>query len=565
MIKNLPIQVSFLFIAAELCFPGFTYAQDAVVPYNDPAVIYTQPSTLSLGQGMPTWSLGTDPSGNHFAINNLSSPGAPAYSKAEVFGGAVAITFRGTGIQLNGATGPAFGSFAWSIDGGPTNFADACSGGNTRADTLIDVSGLPDEPHVLKFEITSTACSKGNYQGFYNAVVRDGTPLSLQQGTATGYSSSQWIKSGNWRCGQADDNSDIGGGHCWANNGSLSWNFTGNLVEVYGRPDQEDGLYTVTIDGRNRGTFNAEWGSVDNDALNAYMLFAAKLPDGPHTITIATNNNPDSRIFTQIDLIAAFGGGGAPAGGGNTLAAGTYNLVDRNGNLLDFGFPQVGVYAYNNEPNQQPTYSLSGTICHPGGTNCLSDQGGMLTQGVGADTFSITSVSGGYVIQDQQTGAYLQGGEQPGARMPFSSTQYVWTANPAQPAGGGGGTSLPPGRYNIADQNGNIVDFGFPEPWMSVYSYNNGPHQQTVLGSGNTLCNTVPGGTGSCLSDQNGVLVQGSKADTFTFATAAGGVTIRDNQTGLYLVGSESPNASNPPHMPFSSTNQYVWRMNAVP
>ena len=430
------IWASFALVAAEMFLPSPTRAQDAVVPYNDPSLVYTRPSSESLGQGVPTWSLGTDPSGNDFGINSLSSPGAPAYSGAQAFGGAVAITFRGTGIQLNGATGPAFGSAAWSIDGGPTNFADACSGGNTRPDTLIDVSGLPDEPHVLKFEITSTGCSNGNNQGFYNAVVQNGTPLSLQQGTVAGYTSSQWIKTGNWQCGQAPDNSDIGGGHCWVNNGTLSWNFSGNLVEVYGRPDQEDGSYTVTIDGRNRGTFNAQWGSVDNDALNAYLLFAAKLPDGPHTITISTNNDPNSRIYKQIDTLAAFSGGGVTGGGGNTLAAGTYNFVDRNGNLLDFGFPQVGVDSYNNGPYQQPTYSSSGTICNTvtGGTNCLSDQGGLLTQGVGADTFSITSVSGGYVIQDQQTGAYLQGGEQAGARMPFSSTQYVWTANPGTEA-----------------------------------------------------------------------------------------------------------------------------------
>jgi hypothetical protein len=323
----------------------------------------------------------------------------------------------------------------------------------------------------------------------------------------------------------------------------------------------------VTIDDRNYGTFNATWGSVDNDALNAYLMFAAKLSDGPHIITISTSNASGSRIFTQIDTLAAFGGSGVTGGGGNTLAPGTYNFVDHNGNLLDFGFPQVGLYSYNNGPPQQPTYTSSGTICITvnGKTNCLSDQGGLLTQGVGADTFSITSVSGGYVIQDQQTGAYLQGGGLPGALMPFSNTRYVWTANPAQSGGGGGGTSLQPGRYNIADENGNIVDFGFPQPWMSVYSYNNGPHQQTVLASGNTLCNTVPGGTGTCLSDQDGVLVQGSKADTFTFTSAAGGFTIRDNQTGRYLVGGESPKAGDPPRIPWSSTNQYVWRMNALP
>ena len=61
------------------------------------------------------------------------------------------------------------------------------------------------------------------------------------------------------------------------------------------------------------------------------------------------------------------------------------------------------------------------------------------------------------------------------------------------------------------------------------------------------------------------MLVQGSQADTFTFTSAAGGVTIRDNQTGRYLVGGETPNVSSPPSISLSSTNQYGWRMNVAP
>jgi hypothetical protein len=224
------------------------------------------------------------------------------------------------------------------------------------------------------------------------------------------------------------DNSDMGGGHCWVNNGTLSWTFVGNLIEVYGRPDQEDGAYTVTIDRQNMGTFSAQWGTADDDALNSYLLFVAKLLDGQHTITISTNNDVNSRIYTQIDLLAAFSGGGVAPGGANPLASGTWNFVDRNGNLLDFGFDQVGVYSYNGGPHQQPTYSSTGTLCNTvsGGTNlCLSDQDGLLTRGVGADLFLIQSVSGGYVIQDLVTGTWLQGGEQPGARMPLSTSQYV--------------------------------------------------------------------------------------------------------------------------------------------
>ena len=570
--KNKAAWVSSALVAAGIFLPRSARAQDAVIPWNDPSLVYSKPSSESLSRGLPSWSVGTDSSGNNFAINNLSILAAPAQAAVQVFGGDVAITFQGTGIQINGATGPAFGTAAWSIDGGPTNFVDACNSGDARPATLIDVAGLPNEPHVLKFEATSSACSDGNNLGFYNAVIRNGTPLSLQQGTVAGYTSSQWIKTGNWQCAAMSDNSDIGGGHCWVNNGKLSWPFVGNLIEVYGRPDQEDGEYTVTIDGRNMGTFSAQWGAADDDALNSYLLFAAKLLDGPHTITICTKNDVNSRVFTQLDMLAAFSGGAAVTAGGHPLPVGTWNFVDGNGNLLDFGFDQVGVYSYNNGPHQQPTYSSTGTICNTvsGGTNlCLSEQDGLLTQGVGADLFLIQSVSGGYVIQDLMTGTWLQGGGEPGARLPLSNIQYVWTANPVlsnADAASVGGNLPAAGTFYIADQNANVIDFGFYQAAnnVSVYPENKNPYQQVSLSSANTLCNTVDGGTGACLSDQNGVLVQGSTADTFTVMLAPGGVTIRDNQTGRYLVGGQQPNEGDPPSISTSATNLYVWRMIAA-
>jgi hypothetical protein len=133
-------------------------------------------------------------------------------------------------------------------------------------------------------------------------------------------------------------------------------------------------------------------------------------------------------------------------------------------------------------------------------------------------------------------------------------------------AASGGGNVPAEGTFYIADQNANAIDFGFylAANNVSVYPENKNPHQQVSLSSANTLCNTVPGGTGACLSDQNGVLVQGSTADTFTVTSAAGGVTIRDNQTGRYLVGGQQPNEGNPPSISTSATDLYVWKMDVA-
>jgi hypothetical protein len=46
------------------------------------------------------------------------------------------------------------------------------------------------------------------------------------------------------------DGSDLSGGHYWSNetNASVSWTFVGSLIEVFGRPDYEDGYMDVYMD-----------------------------------------------------------------------------------------------------------------------------------------------------------------------------------------------------------------------------------------------------------------------------------------------------------------------------
>jgi hypothetical protein len=101
------------------------------------------------------------------------------------------------------------------------------------------------------------------------------------------------------------------GGHCYSNakNASISWTFTGSLIEVYGRPDAENGIFNVLIDGTQVGQVDEHYGTVDNDALNGYGLFQAKVAPGTHTIQLVNTGTPDSaatNTYIQIDMFVAF-------------------------------------------------------------------------------------------------------------------------------------------------------------------------------------------------------------------------------------------------------------------
>ena len=118
---------------------------------------------------------------------------------------------------------------------------------------------------------------------------------------------------GKWGSGAVSDGSDLSGGHYWSNqaNSSISWTFVGSLIEVFGRPDYENGYMDVYIDSSASpvASINTHWGLVDDDSLNSYMLFASKLPPGQHTIKIVVAGTKDSSardVYVQFDEFLAF-------------------------------------------------------------------------------------------------------------------------------------------------------------------------------------------------------------------------------------------------------------------
>jgi hypothetical protein len=178
----------------------------------------------------------------------------------------------------------------------------------------VTVSGLSAESHVLSISLLDqkNASSTDHWQTI-DAFDITGSPLAPSQATIAGYNSSDLVFTGTWQGGTVSDGSDLSGGHYWSKetNASLSWTFVGSLIEVFGRPDYENGYMDVYIDADPTpvASVNGHWGSVDDDTLNAYMLFAKKLPPGQHTIKLVVAGKHDSTArdnYVQIDELVAF-------------------------------------------------------------------------------------------------------------------------------------------------------------------------------------------------------------------------------------------------------------------
>ena len=231
-----------------------------------------------------------------------------------ISGVAVVVNFSGTGITWIGKKGPQYGKAAYAIDGGPVQTVDNYKSAEMSQNAVLTVGGLTAESHVLSISLLEqkNAASSGYWQTI-DAFTVDGSFLNPSQATVAGYNSSELKFSGTWSGGRVSDGSDLSGGHYWSNEAkaSMSWTFVGSLIEVFGRPDYEDGYMDVYIDSSTSpvATVNAHWGSADDDTLNGYLLFAKKLSPGQHTIKLVVAGKHDSRArdnYVQIDELVAF-------------------------------------------------------------------------------------------------------------------------------------------------------------------------------------------------------------------------------------------------------------------
>jgi hypothetical protein len=261
-----------------------------VVSSTNPSVVFSTRSSST-----PNWGV----SGGSLYHSNLARTGGA------FLGASVEISFSGTGITWVGQQGPNFGIAYVSVDGQAVQQIDNYNPQNVFPDNVYTVTNLTPGSHTLWVEVTpfKNSNSIDVYQDMVQFNVIGGSPI-----TATAIVPS-WngsvTRNGNWSCGE-NNPTDLSGGHCWSftNDDSMSWTFSGSMVQVFGRPDSENGPFSVSIDGKYVESVNGTFGTVDDDTLNgALMVVAAGLGGGQHTITLVNTGNGKA---VQIDEFRSY-------------------------------------------------------------------------------------------------------------------------------------------------------------------------------------------------------------------------------------------------------------------
>ena len=275
-----------LLLMSLMIIPSFANAGQ-VVNYWDNHIWYTSYG-LTTGQN---W-VNADQKYSRFAREGGAFQGASAV-----------IAFTGTGIKWIGGQGPNYGYATISMDGGAPVWMDNYAPTATSTHENAVYQNLKYGTHILKIEVTpyKNPASSDQWQAI-NYFEVDG--VTAFPNSAAGWN--VFRLAGNWAGGWGNSQ-DLSDGHCWsfAQGASLGWSFKGNIVAVWGRPDVENGSFDVYIDGVWRGKVDETFGYIDDDALNADLIYVATdLGDGNHEINLV-NSGPNGRAI-QVDVIASF-------------------------------------------------------------------------------------------------------------------------------------------------------------------------------------------------------------------------------------------------------------------
>ncbi|KAJ6453368.1 hypothetical protein C8R45DRAFT_1039268 [Mycena sanguinolenta] len=231
------------------------------------------------------------------------------YHRTNVTGAAFSFGFKGSQISLYGAAGPAFGSYQIDIDGCVETHS-AHSTRNAAGYLLFNTDTLAYTEHTVK--VTNLGpIRRGEGTDLLVDLVKTTVDIAPAGATLSNTTleetDARLVYTGNWT--ENVFNPKFSGNFSRYTNGdgaSVSLNFTGAALFIFGDKTDRHGLYTVTLDDRAPQLFNGVSGcggafahACEKDNTLAY--FAANLDKGEHRVEV---KNIPGELGAYFDLDA---------------------------------------------------------------------------------------------------------------------------------------------------------------------------------------------------------------------------------------------------------------------
>ncbi|KIY48527.1 hypothetical protein FISHEDRAFT_73497 [Fistulina hepatica ATCC 64428] len=243
-------------------------------------------------------------------------------------GAYASFLFNGTGVQIYGAKRNNHGQYTVSLDNGTENVFDGYSATNLFQQVLYSASSLSDVKHT----VVITNSDDGKY---LDVDMASRAPLQWEY-TLSENASSQtyedtdsmfsYSPSLSWTTRFSATSSFSGNnGHRTSDAGAcMTFNFTGEAVQIFGGVGTNSGFYTAQVDDGTVSTYNT---TRQSSYAKVLLYHAVNLGQGNHLVTLT---NVNSTMSLSIDYATVYSNmssnssdsSSSSSGGGSSLGPG---------------------------------------------------------------------------------------------------------------------------------------------------------------------------------------------------------------------------------------------------
>ncbi|KAK0221386.1 hypothetical protein IW262DRAFT_895121 [Armillaria fumosa] len=252
---------------------------DSILLYSPDQSVWTtpDPSSSDFNAASSQWWMGT-------------------YHATETINASISFNFTGPAIYIYGNSGPSYGSYEVTIDSNTTTLSAYSSNNASEPYLLYGSSALEYANHTLTLKNVGAKGSDGGGNGFLFDYLRMTVQLGPKGATVTNKTLQETDSSitytGVW--GNNTSPAFSGGGSTFTNENlaSLSLNFQGSAIYVFGDKKNDHREYNVYLDNGTAQTFNGTsgcggaFGQTCEQQQPCLKFFASNLNGSTHSLKI---------------------------------------------------------------------------------------------------------------------------------------------------------------------------------------------------------------------------------------------------------------------------------------
>ncbi|CAA7261734.1 unnamed protein product [Cyclocybe aegerita] len=236
-----------------------------------------------------------------------SSYSASSYHTTSTEGATATIIFTGTGLSIFGGLRPNYGTYSISVDGRTVSSGSARSNEASFRQLLGAASGLPYGTHTAVITNSNGAPIDIDWVDFETQVGRSGDDIVRESLDDTD-PSLVYSPSSSWELKSGSEFANNTLHFSRDPNASVSVNFSGDAIAVYGTVSPDHANIRMALDGDVQTVVGGSGGVISAVRPQILLYYHADLGPGQHTLTMSGESQTQTTTgpFIDLDFISVF-------------------------------------------------------------------------------------------------------------------------------------------------------------------------------------------------------------------------------------------------------------------